>query len=152
MHVVQPPGVRREGADRRGLLPVNALLALAIGIVAAVVHLIRADRLAEVERRRRPCPARVFPLGLRGQAKSLARLLTQLLAEFLAVAPGHRLHGQSFALECAGVAARHRRPLGLCHLMDAQMESLAEPRMMLRLVGTWIPFAILLADRTAHEE
>src|SRR5579884_3333605 len=119
VHVIKPPGIGREAAHRRGLLPIDPLFALAVGGVAVVVGLVRRDRLPEVERGGRARPAGVFPLGLRGQAEPLARLLTQLLEEPLAVVPRHILHGEGVALEAAGVAAHGGLPLGLGDLMDA---------------------------------
>src|SRR5262249_37460654 len=127
MHVKQAPGVGREAAHRRGLLPVNALLALAVkarakkphdnpgnicrrrfwqslvGVIAVVVGLVGRDRLAEVERCRRPCTAGVFPLRLGRQTEPLSRLLTQLFDELLAIIPGYALDGKRLALENAGV-------------------------------------------------
>src|SRR5436190_1489374 len=79
VHVHQAPGVGRETAHGRRLLAVDALLAVAVGVVAVVVGLVGRDGLAEVERGRRPRPAGVFPLGFRRQTEPLARFLTQLL-------------------------------------------------------------------------
>src|SRR5262249_7854969 len=75
VHVIQPPSVSRELPDRRCLLPIAAFLAPSVGVLAVVVGLLRRDRLAEIERRRRASTARIFPLRLCRHAERLARQL-----------------------------------------------------------------------------
>src|SRR5262245_65445682 len=87
VQVKETPSVRREVAYRRGLLPIDALLALAVGVAAIVVGLVGGDRLAEMEGHRGARPAPILPFGLRRQPEPLARFLAQLLGHLLAVVP-----------------------------------------------------------------
>src|SRR5207247_2042586 len=94
VHIVKAPGVGWKATDRRCLFTIDALLAVAIDEVAVVIRLIRIERRAEVIGRRRPGPARVFPLRLRRQAIWLLVLGAQLFAERLAIVPGNLLDRQ----------------------------------------------------------
>ena len=65
VHVVQSPGVGGEAAHRRGLLPIHALLAVAIDDVAVVIGLVRGDGFAKVKRRCRSRTTGSIPTRLR---------------------------------------------------------------------------------------
>src|SRR5262249_14216399 len=122
MRVEKTPGVGRETAYRSRFLPVDALLALATGVIPVVVCLASRDRLAEVEPGGRPRPAVAFPLRLGGQPVAPAVALTQLLAERLAVLPGDIIDWQLLAVVGAGVAPHDGQPLRLSDRMHPQEE------------------------------
>src|SRR5262249_849644 len=82
-HVVQSPRIGGECSNRRGLLSVDSLFAVAIDTFTEIVGLLRGNRFPEMEGRRRPCTAGVFPFRLGRQAVRLLVLvlLPQLLDE-----------------------------------------------------------------------
>ncbi len=68
VHFIQAPRVGGQALDWDGLLPVQALLASGIGVLAVIVDLLRGDVAAEAEWRGGSGTTGVFPLRLGWQA------------------------------------------------------------------------------------
>src|SRR5947207_8931848 len=75
--LIEPEGIRGEGVHRDRSSPELALAAAAVDAPAVVIGLLRRDRGAGPERRRRSGPVDVFALRLAQQAIGPARLLGQ---------------------------------------------------------------------------
>jgi hypothetical protein len=153
VHVVQAPGVGFVRTHFAGATQG----AVDVGLVAL-------QTVAAVEGSLRPCPACVFPLGLRRQSIDALRpfLLSQFHAEFHRVVPTNRLHRevarvQSFDLILARAIRRtvawigsHDPPvLCLGHWIDAQGERL---RYLHLVPWSFVLLAPLLLLGRAHHE
>ena len=132
--IVQTEGVRREAADRRGLLAVPlAATATAVGIAAANV-------ITPPVCRGRSCPSHVFPFGLGWKPIGFPRLLAQPVDVVLRVVPAHiddRLIATPPASNVAGLATAPARgnacvPLSKGHLVLPDHERLRNRHRVLR--------------------
>src|SRR5437763_1527072 len=103
---MQTKRIGRETAHGHCLLPVHALLAVAISVVAIVIALSGGYRFPKMKRRRRSCPASIFPLGFAGETIRHPVFNPQFLDERLAILPGNAFNRKVlFALETAGIVA-----------------------------------------------
>src|SRR5580658_3472150 len=102
-------------------------------MVAIVVRLIRCDRRAETEWRRRAGPAGIFPLRLARQAQIEAgHERGDPPEELAAIIPVDAFHWTVGALEPARVCSHHRLPQGLGAGSVEQPEPSADRDPMLR--------------------
>ncbi len=82
VHVIQAPGIGRETGYVCGLLPIIALGAISINVIAVVVGQIWRQRGPEIKRRGSASPAGVLPLGFTGQGVTAAGALAKAVAKF----------------------------------------------------------------------
>src|SRR5262249_29493969 len=61
VHVMQPPGIGGKTTDRSGLVPQDSFCPVAVDKIAVVVCLLRGDRFAEMEGRRRAGTTSILP-------------------------------------------------------------------------------------------
>jgi hypothetical protein len=125
MHVVKAPWVGSVLPDIR-----RSLQTCTIAIVG-VIGILCSQFVAKGEGRRSPRSAGVLPFRFCGQlishtrrqAPSLALQFGKLLAERHHVVPRHFFHGTVRSLELVRVASHHLLPLGLRHLVLAEVET-----------------------------
>src|SRR5260370_26966243 len=114
-----------------------------------IIGLVGGYGFAEVDGRRGPGSAGVFPLRLGRKSVGFALFVSQLLDKFLAVLPRNLLNRQVlFALEMTWVVAHDRLPFFLRHEMDTHVKTFGQPDFVLEFVATPCFFAV----GTAHHE
>ena len=149
VHVVETPGGALGTASRKGVLAIHTLLAAAVDGVTAVVHLVRADGRADIERRGRFRAARIFPFRFGREPHRPARLSGNGSAERDGIFPGDHLRRVRRALEAARVVPHDYLILPLRHLVDAHVDRPADRYPVLWALVT-VPL-FFVAGR-AHQE